>query len=174
MADSYEVLLAMDVRGDDLTDDELAELRWHLGRGPQPARLPIGTDRYLPAHPLGDPADPGCEWETAAPEPLFAGHGPARHIGGALVAVVAGRETGTSEGWSLTVRQELHPDEFYALRTVLDWLGRHSAHASGGEHHVGHLRFHESVEVSPLVWSNGNIAVPEDLTAHTPDWQPGP
>ena len=157
MADSYEVLLAMDLRGD-LTDDELAELRWHLGQGPLPERLPIGTAENLPAYPLGDPEDPDCEWETAEPEPLFAQQGPARHIGGALVAVLAARDT----GWSLTVRQELHPDEFSSLRAILDWLGRHSAHGPDGEHYLGHLRFHESTEPAPLVLSNGTVALPED------------
>ncbi|MGB3444147.1 MAG: hypothetical protein WBA97_35870 [Actinophytocola sp.] len=168
MADSYEIVLAMDIRAD-LTDDELAELRWHLGQGPLPERLPIGTDQYLPAFPLGDPGDPGCEWETAEPEPLFARHGPAHHIGGALVAVLADRETPRSR--SLTVRQELHPDEFYSLRTILDWLGRHSTRDSG-EHYLGHLRFYENTETTPLVLSNGTIAVPEEITEYTPDWQP--
>jgi len=170
VADTYEVLLAVDIHGD-LGDEELAELRWHLGQGPLPKRLPMGTDQYLPTFPLGDPEDPDCAWETAEPEPLFAQHGPAHHISGALVAVLTEREA--PEGWSLTVRQELHPDEFYALRAFLYWLGPHSTHAPGSsEHHIGHLRFHESTAVIPLVLSNGTIAQPDEITVHTPHWQP--
>jgi hypothetical protein len=162
MADSYEVVLAVDLDAG-VDGDELAELRWHVGEGPVPARFPLGTDRYLPAHPLGDPGDPDCAWETAAPEPLFAGRGPARHIGGTLSAGVRG----APGGWSLAVRQELHPDEFYALRALLAWLGRHG---TGG--HIGHLRCHEGTEVTPLVLTGGAVALPEDITAHTPHWEP--
>jgi hypothetical protein len=165
--DTYEVLLALDIHGD-LTDCELAELRWHLGQGPLPERLPMGTDRYLPAYPLGDPEDLDCAWETAAPEPLFAQHGPGRHIGGALVAVMTGR--GAPESWSLTIRQELHPDEFYALRAFLHWLGRHTTHST--ERHIGHLRFCESTATTPLVLSGGTVALPDEITSHTPHWQP--
>ena len=143
MADSYEVLLAMDVRGD-ITDDELTELRWHLGQGEQPDQTPI----------------------CGSPDPLFAQRGPAHHIGGALVAALVARDA----NWSLTVRQELHPDEFHTLRSLLHWLGRHPVHDV--PQFVGHLRFYENIEVTPLVLSDGAIAVPEDVTVHTPGWQP--
>src|SRR5947207_5394331 len=46
VGDLYELVLSIDLRGD-ITDDELAELRWHVGQGPRPERLPIGTDAYL-------------------------------------------------------------------------------------------------------------------------------
>ncbi|WP_436758225.1 hypothetical protein [Streptosporangium sp. V21-05] len=170
MADIYELVLSVDVRAD-ITDDELAELRWHVGQGPRPGRLPIGTDRYVEAHPLGDPDDPDCEWEDAEVEPVFARRGAAWRVGGALVAELAARER--SDGWALTVRQEFHPDDFYRLRTLLDWLGRYSldAHTDGVESFVGYLRFHESTEIAPLVLLNGRIRVPEDIESHTPHWR---
>jgi hypothetical protein len=172
VADIYELLLTMDLRAD-ITDDEVAELRWHVGQGPRPERLPIGTDAYLETYPLGDPADPECRWETATPEPVFAQRGAARRTGGALVAELIRREQ--ADGWALTVRQELHPDELYQLRTLLDWLGARSvgSQADGIEFFVGYLRFHESVEMTPLVLLNGQIRVPSDIKEHTPDWQGG-
>ncbi|GII01103.1 hypothetical protein [Planobispora takensis] len=169
MGDIYELVLSMDIRAD-ITDDELAELRWHVGVGPRPERLPFGTDNYLDAYPLGDPNDPDCEWETAEPEPAFAQRGAAWKVGGALVAELVRREQ--PDGWSLTVRQELHPDAFYQLRTLLAWLGRSSlnAHAAGIEFFVGHLRFYESVEIAPLILLDGRIRVPSAVESHTPHW----
>ncbi|MGP3916698.1 hypothetical protein [Nonomuraea sp. 10N515B] len=92
MADIYELVLSVDIRAD-VTDDELAELRWHVGQGARPERLPIGTDRYVETYPLGDPDDPDCEWEDAEPAPVFAQRGAARRVGGALVAELAARES---------------------------------------------------------------------------------
>lgn len=163
MADVYEVVLTMDL-GPAISEPELAELRWHLGTGPRPAAYPIGSDRYVEAFPLGDPADPGCQWETADPEPLFAERGAARHIGGALVAELVGGP----DGWALTVRQEVHPDGFHQLRTLLAWLGGRARRTPS---FAGYLRFHEEFEVSPLVLADGEIAVPDDVVAHTPDWR---
>jgi hypothetical protein len=145
----------MDIRAD-VTDDELAELRWHVGQGPRPERLPSGVDssvlfssptaagtasagrarharvrrptnaapnasvtaaaRLLPGvspggfavgdvrtcgarvvgrcrrtYPLGNPADPDCEWETEEPSPAFAQRGAAIRVGGVLVAELVER-----------------------------------------------------------------------------------
>ncbi|MFC4536695.1 hypothetical protein [Sphaerisporangium dianthi] len=169
MGDMYELVLSVDIRAE-ITDDELAELRWHLGLGPRPERLPIGTDRYMETYPLGDPDDPDCEWEDVEPEPVFAQRGAAPRVGGALVAELVARER--SDGWALTVRQEVHPDDFYRLRTLLEWFGRCSVdeHAGGIESFVGHMRFYESVEIAPLVLSAGRIRLPEDVESHTPHW----
>ncbi|MFF9512175.1 hypothetical protein ACF1BU_36845 [Streptomyces sp. NPDC014724] len=40
MSDVYELVVTVDLR-DEITEQELAELRWHLGIGPQPERLSI-------------------------------------------------------------------------------------------------------------------------------------
>lgn len=161
MADLYELVLALDLR--DLPPDEEAELRWHVGDGERPARLVFGTDRFLEAWPLGDPGDPDCEWETADPEPLFAATGPAHRIGGARVALLVERDGG---GWALTVRQDLHPDQFYALRSIIDRLGPHAVH----EGFAGHLRFYESDAVAPLIVHDGRITPPDAVVDHTPLW----
>lgn len=170
VGDIYEVVLTMDIRAD-VTDDELAELRWHVGQGSRPERLPIRGDNYLATFPLGDPHDPDCEWETAEPEPAFPQRGAAWNVGGALVAELVRREE--SDGWSLTVRQEFHPDDFYQLRTLLDWLGRCSVNAQISDiaFFVGYMRFYENAEIAPLVLLNGRIRVPEDIESHTPHWQ---
>jgi hypothetical protein len=170
VADIFEFVLSMDIRTD-ITDDELAELQWHVGQGPRPERLPLGTDNYLASYPLGDPSDPDCEWQTEDPDPAFARRGGALRVGGALVAELVRREQ--PDGWSLTVRQELHPDNFYQLRTLLDWLGRFSVNAGieGLPFFVGYLRFYESIEIEPLILSDGRIRLPEEVELQTPDWQ---
>jgi hypothetical protein len=164
MADLYELVLALDLRAD-LPSGQVAELRWHVGQGERPGTLVLGTDAYLEAFPLGDPGDPDCEWESAEPAPAFAVKGAASRIGGALVAALVPREK--PAGWALTVRQELHPDQFYELRTMLGWLGRWAAR----DGFVGHLRFHESTTVTPLVVHSGHIEPPDDVVGHTPLWQ---
>lgn len=164
MADLYELVLALDLR-DDLAPDQLAELRWHVGQGERPEKLVLGTDNYLETFPLGDPADPDCEWETAEPTPAFADRGPATRIGGALVAALVPR--GEPAGWALTLRQELHPDQFYQLRTMLEWVGRWAAH----DGFAGYLRFFETTEVTPLMVHSGQIGLPADVDEHTPMWQ---
>ncbi|MEV1239610.1 hypothetical protein ACIBO2_38605 [Nonomuraea sp. NPDC050022] len=170
MGDIYELVLTMDLRAD-LGDDELAELRWHVGQGPRPERLPIGTGDYLETYPLGDPDDPDCEWEDVDPEPVFARRFPAMRVGGVLVAELVERKQ--AEGWALTVRQELHPNEFYQVRALLEWLGPCSvnAQAAGIEFFVGYIRFSTSVQVTPLILLNGRIGLPEDIESHTPHWE---
>jgi hypothetical protein len=164
MADLYELVLALDLRGD-LAPDQLAELRWHVGQGERPEKLVLGTDVYLETFPLGDPGDPDCGWETAEPAPAFATKGPASRVGGALVAALVPREK--PDGWALTLRQELHPDQFYDLRAMLGWLGRWAVHDGP----AGHLRFHENTDATPLMVHNGRIEPPDAVVDHTPLWQ---
>ena len=52
---------------------------------------------------------------------------------------------------------------------MLGWLGRWAAH----DGYAGHLRFHESHAVTPLVVHSGRIAPPDDVVDHTPLWQGG-
>jgi hypothetical protein len=169
VGDAYELVLGIDLRGD-VTEDELTELRWHVGQGSRPERLLIGTDAYLETYPLGDPNDTNCEWETAEPAPVFGQRGAAWRVGGALIAELVRREQ--PDGWALTVRQELHPDAFYQLRTLLEWLGSHAVDPGHGvKCFVGYLRFHEITEITPLVLLNGQIAMPADIQTRTPHWQ---
>jgi hypothetical protein len=146
-------------------------VRWHVGQGPRPERLPSGADSYLATYPLGNPAEPDCEWETEVPSPAFAQRGAAIRVGGALSAELVERED--PGGWALTVRQELHPDDFYRLRTLLDWLGPRAVHAqdAGIEFVVGHLRFEESVHSEPFLLVNGRMRLPEDIESHTQHWR---
>ena len=174
VGDMYEVVLTMDIR---VTDDELAELRWHVGQGPRPERLTIeGTDNYLNTRPLGDPSDPDCEWDTDEPAPVFDLRGAGWKVEGALVSELVRRELPDGralDGWALTVRGEFHPDEFYQLRALLDWLGPHSVNANVTDipHFVGYMRFYESVEIEPLILLNGRIGLPEAIVSSTPHWQ---
>ncbi|GAB3747083.1 hypothetical protein [Microlunatus parietis] len=155
MADLYELILDVDLVPT-LTGDELAELRWHVGETPQPDRLVLGTDRFLPAFPLGDPTDPDCEWQTDDPQPLFAAEPDASE------AALTSR---SPDGWHLTARQDLHPDQFPALRAFLDWLGPRASTPGP----IGHLRWHEDTDSEPLLVENRTIKLPTAVIDHTQD-----
>jgi hypothetical protein len=81
------------------------------------------------------------------------------------VAALVPRER--PDGWALTVRQELHPDQFYQLRTMLGWLGRWATHDGP----AGYLRFYENTGATPLMVHSGRIELPDDVVENTPMWQ---
>ncbi|CAL9612969.1 hypothetical protein SUDANB120_05686 [Streptomyces sp. enrichment culture] len=148
MSDTYELVLAVDLR-DDLTEAELTGLRRHLGLGPRPEPVPAE-----PYEALGAEDDP---W------PLLGGSGPARSSGGALVSVLVRREGPGPGGWALTSRQELHPDEFEDVGILLAWLAARAAdrhHRADGAVALGWTRFHESDRPEPLLVRNGTAVWP--------------
>src|SRR5262249_17834697 len=115
--DSYEFLLNIDLR-DDLSEGELAEVRWHLGLGPQPAEVVIVTTTY----PV--PADDGSRPEV--PLPVLAGEGAPTHVHGVQVSTMARRNPFGAPGWGITARQELHVDAIEDVRTFVQWLVQHA------------------------------------------------
>lgn len=68
MADIYELFMALDLR-EGIPDEEVAELRWHLGSGDRPEAL-----RIVAAFPqvVGDDGEAVVD---DLPEPLMAGRG---------------------------------------------------------------------------------------------------
>ncbi|MFC0499437.1 hypothetical protein ACFFKE_32800 [Streptomyces mutabilis] len=50
-------------------------------------------------------------------------------------------------GWSLTARQEVHPDEFDDLRRLVEWLGARTTSRGA----IGYLRFSESTAPDVLI-----------------------
>lgn len=82
MADIFELFIALDLR-EGLADEEVAELRWHLGMGdrPEPLRIVAGL-------PEVSCDDDGEAVGDERPEPLPAGRGGAWKVGGALVSVL--------------------------------------------------------------------------------------
>ncbi|WP_131739868.1 hypothetical protein [Actinomadura roseirufa] len=156
MADLYEVLVTADLP-DDLSDEELAELRWHLGLGPEPSTLTIVTDyAEVVLGENGEPvADGHGNWVLEnRPFPALAGRGPAHRIGGALVSELTRRE-GNHSGWALTSRQEIHADDFRHPVTLLDWLSDRS------HRFLCHKRFYEDFELVSVRIQDG------DLIPHT-------
>jgi hypothetical protein len=109
MSDLYEFQLTLDMP-DSLPASDLALLRWHLGESREESQE---SDAY----------------------PLLAARGPAARIGGTLVGDLArgGR------GWALTVRQEVHPDEFDRLRELVEWIAARASTCGN----IGYLRFFE-------------------------------
>ncbi|HTJ39107.1 MAG TPA: hypothetical protein VL738_38265 [Dactylosporangium sp.] len=155
MSDMYELLVTLTL-SPAIPDDELAELRWHLGQGPKPDALPLTGGAPGPAFPLGDPEDPDSEWDTD-PEPMFAHRGAGWKLPGALVADLVERDG--RPGWALTLRQEIHPDEFPAIRALLRRVARHGESIG----FAGFVRFYEDHAVQPLLAEPGRIELPAAL-----------
>jgi hypothetical protein len=159
MADAYELVLSVDLRA--LPDDDLAELRWHVGGGALPAVFPSGYDGWAERFPVGDPADPDCVWEVADPVPLFAARGVAWKVGGVLLGDLVERGDG---GFALSVRQEFHPDQLGSVQPVLTWLGRWTLVPP-----FGYVRWYSSTVIEPLVVVDRRVFLPEEIAAQLPD-----
>ncbi|MBF9068947.1 hypothetical protein [Streptacidiphilus fuscans] len=154
MSDTFELIVTADLR-DELSEPELAELRWHLGLGPQPEQLTIV--REFPVVVLDDAGNPAVE---NAPEPLLAGHGPAQDVGGALCAALERRDDDRRPSWALTSRREIHPDEFEKAGELLCWLAdRLEAHhrLTDGAVWMGYFRFHEELLPHVLEVTDGHV-----------------
>ncbi|GCD97062.1 hypothetical protein [Embleya hyalina] len=157
MADVYELSIALNLRKD-LSDEEVAELRWHLGLGPRPQTL-----RIVPRFPIVVEQDDGELAVEDHPEPLLGLHGAARHVGGALVSTLVRPEHSRNGAWALTIRQEIHPDEFELIGELLGWLAteaddRHRTDA--GTIRLGWTRFYESDRFEPLMVREGRVVWP--------------
>lgn len=157
MADIYELSIVLNLR-EELSDDELAELRWHLGLGPKPETL--HTVPTFPTVVEDDHGEPIVVDELA---PLLDQYGAAWKVDGALVSVLLRTEKARYGAWALTVRQEIHPDEFDRTGALLSWLAtkadnRHRA--STGTVRLGWTRFCESDQFEPLVARDGEVVWP--------------
>ncbi|MFG2563382.1 hypothetical protein [Streptomyces sp. NPDC048496] len=131
MADLYAVDLALNL-GASVPNAVLADLRWHLGV----------SDGGAEDGPEGDEEVPGDVLDDRFP--LLAGRGPAARVGGILVGELAS----TADGWSLTVRQEVHAE----MLPELDSLAERLAWNSVTEGVIGQARFYE--DHVPELWVN--------------------
>lgn len=157
MSDIHELTVAVDLR-DEISATELAELRWHLGIGPRPEHLSIVTE--FPVVVVDDSGVPMVEDD---PRPLLAGNGAAARVGGVLGSALEPRTDPPREGWALTSRQELHPDEFEEVGELLGWLAAraHAAHRlADGTVGLGFLRFHEDEVPAALRVEGGRVGWP--------------
>ncbi|MFJ2590140.1 hypothetical protein [Streptomyces sp. NPDC087538] len=158
----YELAVSVDLR-DELSEPELAELRWHLGIGPQPESLSIVTE--FPIVVEDEAGEPVVEDE---PRPLLAGSGAAWRVGGVLGSALVGRADLPRKGWSLTSRQEIHPDEFEKVGELLRWLAARvqDTHRQVDDVvSIGHLRFHESLIPEVIGFAGGQIVWPAQWSA---------
>ncbi|MFD8983369.1 hypothetical protein [Streptomyces sp. NPDC059564] len=157
MSDIHELTIAVDLR-DEISETELAELNWHLGIGPQPERLSIVAE--FPIVVVDDSGIPVIEDD---PHPLLAGRGPASRVGDVLCSTLARRADLPRKGWTLTSRQEIHPDEFERVGELLCWLATraHETHQLGdGTVRIGFLRFYEAEVPDVLQVENGQVSWP--------------
>ncbi|MFB7154539.1 MULTISPECIES: hypothetical protein [unclassified Streptomyces] len=154
MSDVHELVVAVDLR-DEISEGELAELRWHLGLGGRPERLSVVT--RFPVVVWDDEGEPVIEDD---PRPLLAGRGAAARVGGVLCSALESRAGLSRRGWALTSRQEIHPDEFEKVGELLRWLAAraHETHLRGdGAVGVGFLRFHEDEVPEALTVEGGEV-----------------
>ncbi|MFD5099821.1 hypothetical protein [Streptomyces albidochromogenes] len=154
MADIFELSLVLNLP-DSLSDEEVTELRWHLGLGDKPETLRIVT-----ALPIVVEDDCGEFVTEDPPVPLLGRQGEAWKVDGVLVSVLLRIEGGA---WALTARQEIHPDEFHRTGELLSWLAtkaddRHRS--STGAVRLGWTRFCESDRFEPLVVRDGEAVWP--------------
>ncbi|MGW3088979.1 hypothetical protein [Streptomyces sp. NPDC001108] len=157
MADIFELMLTLDLR-DELSEDELVELRWHLGLGPEPETLHIVTE-----FPSWNEDDDGVLVVEDHPQPLLACHGEAFKVDGALVSVLLRRKAPLYGAWALTSRQEIHPDQFDLTGELLGWLATKAGDCHrrfDGSVDLGWTRFHESRQTEPLVVRDGVVNWP--------------
>ncbi|GGU79145.1 hypothetical protein [Lentzea flava] len=163
MADLYELLITAELPAG-LPEPELAELRWHLGLGPQPDEFTIVTDFPIDYVGDGDPAHDMADssWETQA-EPLLAGRGPSDvRVGGVDFSELALRE-GRHPAWVLTSRQEIHgPTQWHMLIEMIQWLERRVAHPVAGAGLSFYLRHCEDTTLRPARLVDGKIVSRDD------------
>ncbi|WP_433479244.1 hypothetical protein ACQPZP_20750 [Spirillospora sp. CA-142024] len=162
MADLYELLLTAELPTD-LPDEELTELRWHLGLAPEPKKFTIVTD--YPMVYVGDD-DPGRDsaddWETQ-PDPLLARRGPAdARIGGVEFSELALRQ-GRFPAWVLTSRQELHgPTHWNMLIEMIQWLERQATSPWGTDGLSFYLRHCEETVLTAAILNGDRIVSRQD------------
>ncbi|MFJ5811227.1 hypothetical protein [Streptomyces sp. NPDC093093] len=157
MSDIHELMIAVDLR-DEISETEFAELSWHLGIGPRPELLSIVAE--FPVVVVDDSGIPAIEDD---PYPLLAGQGAASRVGGELYSTLVGLADLPQQGWFLTSRQEIHPDEFEKVGELLCWLAAraHETHHLGnGAIEVGFLRFHEAQAPDALQVKAGQVSWP--------------
>ncbi|KJY27089.1 hypothetical protein VR46_39485, partial [Streptomyces sp. NRRL S-444] len=97
------------------------------------------------------------------PYPLLAGHGTAWRVGGVLCSALTRRADPPWKGWSLTSRQEIHPDEFEKVGELLCWLATraHDTHLLGDSAvGIGSLRFYEADAPDALQVKSGQVNWP--------------
>ncbi|MFJ5863435.1 hypothetical protein ACIQEY_03310 [Streptomyces parvus] len=159
MSDIHELTVTVDLR-EGLSEQQLTELRWHLGLGPQPAHLTVVTD--FPCVVVDDGV-PRIENE---PRPLLAGSGPAWRTTGALCSALAARDGLPGGGWALTSRTEIHPDEAEEVGALLGWIAEHAQDTlrrGDGTVRLGYYRASEDPEPSALESRDGRVNLAEAL-----------
>ncbi|QNP66095.1 hypothetical protein [Streptomyces genisteinicus] len=127
----YEVVLACALR-DDLPDDVIAALRWHLGERPEP---PPGLDPHVHAYPLLEP-DP---------------------YSGLPGGDVAALRPGDHHGWGLFTRNLWLDDDLGMLTGLLDLIAPHAEH----DGYAGHFRATDDAGPTVLVFRDGGHALHE-------------
>jgi hypothetical protein len=168
MTDLHEVLITAELPAD-LPEAEMAELRWHLGLGPQPEDLSIVTDCF-PLVTVDEDSEPlpEDEWEVDT-YPLLAERGAADwRVGGVVFSELARREEPAGPGWALSSRQVLHSDDLNLLVQLLRWLQARAVGRGGGPACVScHMRSYEDdLVLKPVSVHEEDLVIHEIIVLH--------
>ncbi|TQM26356.1 hypothetical protein [Nocardia bhagyanarayanae] len=153
MADIFEFTLSLDLR-DELSEADVAELRWHLGLGDLPEsglRIESGS-RWLIENDEGHLVE-------LDPQPLLDQRGPACETGGILTASLERTPT----GWRLEARQEVHPEVFPEMSALMRWLYLRVDFGMvqpDGSVELGRLRGYEDEHSQPLLVRDDRVFWP--------------
>jgi len=153
----FEFVVSVVLR-DELSIDDVAELRWHLGLGELPEcgpRIGGGVCRVA--------EDEDGELVTLDPEPLLGAHGPAWKIGGMLGASLERSTT----GWRLDARQEMHAEMLEESTELMRWLYRRVEAdfvRADGSVEIARMRWYEDTESTALVVRDDQLYWPWPTT----------
>ncbi|MET7301320.1 hypothetical protein [Embleya sp. NPDC005575] len=159
MSDLYELTMDLALRAGRLSGPDVAELRWHVGLAA--GAIPdVGDRRIVTEFPVVVVDDLGVPAVVDDPHPVLGADGIALRIGGESATGLAP----IGGGWALTVRRELHPDQFDEVGELLAWLAARAEDAHTDSHGsvvLGWLRFIEDTEARPLVFRDGRVQWPD-------------
>ncbi|MGW0806020.1 hypothetical protein [Nonomuraea sp. NPDC002799] len=175
MADIHELMVAMDLRGD-LSETELAELRWHLGLGSRPEHITEETIVVNEVLDLLDDEqkpvrDEKGDWVIKDfPQPAWDGGSPyaASKIPGAGCSILVRADDHDDERWALTCRWEIHPDGHAVLARLIGWL---VARLHKNECFFGYQRWYEDDQPELLSVRDGKVVTCRDGTFVPPFWE---
>lgn len=174
MGDIHELMIAVDLRGN-LTDAELAELRWRVGLGSRPDHIAEETivvneilDMILDDDEEGEEGqapvqDEHGDWLIKRyPDPAWHDGSPhaAAKIPGVAFSTLVREQDAYGDRWALTCRWEIHPDGHGEVTELFDWLaGRCDSDGS----FFGYLRWYEDDEPdTPLHVRDGKVVTYRD------------
>ncbi len=142
MSDYYDLFLSVELQPG-LPDEEMHEIRWHLGLVDEP--------------PARFQAVPDGDWYIDEPVPLFSGLAQSHAFDGVDMAIMLPATDRTypdgRQRWLLTVRQCVHDDMLGWVLELTEWIAAKSTTAGW----IGFLRHDQEPAPSLMHYLNGRL-----------------